>query len=210
MPEDRGATSTQEAFAAVALAHYAALYNTAKRLTQNPSDAQDLVQETYLRAYRFLHRFAPGPQAKAWLFTILRHAHIDTYRQRSRQPAWVDFAAVEPFYADTSSSSAWMDRGIIEETLEYVVQDEVQQALETLPEAFRQVVLLADLEECSYNEIAARVGCPVGTVMSRLFRGRRLLRRRLETFAREAGYIKSAQNDAARPPGAGLEPVFAH
>lgn len=189
----------QETFAAVALEHYAALYSTSKQLTRNTCEAQDLVQETYLRAYRFFHRFEPGTHAKAWLFTILRNAHISTIRKTLRQPVRVDFEQVEPWYAATSPASSWMRSGPIEERLKNVIQDEVKQALDELPEKYRQVVLLADLEDFSYRDIATVVGCPAGTVMSRLFRGRKLLRRRLAVFAREAGYIKCLHNDQPKP-----------
>lgn len=190
MPEKRESQSKQAEFEAVALEYIDALYNTAMRMTRNPSAAQDLVQETYLKAYRFFDRFEPGTNLKAWLFTILRNTYINAYRKTARQQPQVDFAHVSLFYADTSSSSEWQDRGSVEEMLRHVVQDDVKRALDELPEEYRMVVLLADLEDFSYKEIAAIVDCPVGTVMSRLFRGRRLLRKSLEDFARKSGYIK--------------------
>lgn len=183
-------SSVSEAFEAIALEHFDALYNTAVRLTRNATEAQDLVQETYLKAYRFFHRFEPGTNIKAWLFTILRNTYINTYRRAVRQQSQVDFEQVSPFYADTSPSPAWDDRKSMEEMLHHVVQDDVKRALDDLPEEYRIVVLLADLEDFSYKEIAAIVACPVGTVMSRLFRGRRLLRKHLEDFAKKSGYIK--------------------
>jgi RNA polymerase sigma-70 factor (ECF subfamily) len=179
-----------EAFEAIALEHFDALYNTAMRLTRNPSTAQDLVQETYLKAYRFFHRFEPGTNIKAWLFTILRNTYINVYRKTVRQQPQVDFEQVSPFYADPDASSEWGERSSVEEMLHYVVHDDVKRALDDLPEEYRMVVLLADLEDFSYKEIADIVGCPVGTVMSRLFRGRRLLRKSLEDFAKKSGYIK--------------------
>jgi RNA polymerase sigma-70 factor, ECF subfamily len=182
-----------EGFEAVALAHYQAVYTVAKHLTQHPSDAQDLVQDTYLRAYRFWHRFVPGTHVKAWLCTILRHVHITAYRKHSRHPGEREVATGAPVSADPLPAPVWSAPGDIEERLAYVVQDEVKQALEALPAAYRHVVLLADLGEYSYKDIAAIVGCPLGTVMSRLSRGRQLLRQHLETFARQAGYIKGRQ-----------------
>lgn len=190
MAEARQPKSPQAEFEAIALVHFDALYNTALRLTRNPSAAQDLVQETYLKAYRFFDRFEPGTNMKAWLFTILRNTYINTYRRTVRQQPQVDFEQVAPFYADPSASSEWADRGSVEEMLRHVVQDDVKRALDDLPEDYRMVVLLADLEDFSYKDIATIVGCPVGTVMSRLFRGRRLLRKHLEEFARKSGYIK--------------------
>ncbi|GIX47544.1 MAG: RNA polymerase sigma factor RpoE [Candidatus Tectimicrobiota bacterium] len=200
MAEAAAWKSKQEAFAAVALAHSSALYHTALRLTRDPDAAQDLVQETYLRAYRFFHRFQPGTQAKAWLITILRHAYINAWRQAVRRPAQVDFAAVEPVYA--APDSAPERPGRLEAQLDHLLQDEVKQALASLPEPYRQVVVLADLEDYAYKEIAARLDCPIGTVMSRLFRARRRLRRQLEAFARAAGYLQSPPQDTARPPAA--------
>lgn len=190
MPEEQEFQSRREEFEALALAYFDALYNTALRMTRNPSAAQDLVQETYLKAYRFFDRFEPGTNLKAWLFTILRNTYINAYRKTARQQQQVDFEHVRLFYADTSASSAWQDRGSVEELLRHVVQDDVKRALDELPDEYRLVVLLADLEDFSYKEIAAIVDCPVGTVMSRLFRGRRLLRKSLEDFAKKSGYIK--------------------
>lgn len=189
MPEEREPGSAQAVFEAIALEHFDALYNTAMRLTRNPSEAQDLVQETYFKAYRFFHRFEPGTNVKAWLFTILRNTYINAYRKVSRQQR-VDFEQVIPLYPAPDPSPEWAERGTVEEMLRHVVQDDVKRALDDLPDEYRMVVLLADLEDFSYKEIAGIVGCPVGTVMSRLFRGRRLLRKSLADFARKAGYIK--------------------
>lgn len=190
VPEDYRSESTREEFEALALEHFDALYNTAMRLTRNPGEAQDLVQETFLKAYRFFHRFEPGTNIKAWLFTILRNTYINAYRKASRQQQQVDFDQVAPFYADPSAISEWTNRGSVEEMLHYLVQDDVKRALEALPDEYRMVILLADLEDFAYKEIADIVGCPVGTVMSRLFRGRRLLRKSLAEFAKKSGYIK--------------------
>jgi len=187
--EDREAKQRREAFEALALEHFDALYNTAVRLTRNPSEAQDLVQETFLKAFRFYHRFEPGTNIKAWLFTILRNTYINVYRKAARQQQ-VDFDQVAPFYADTADPLVWEDRSTVEEMLRHLVQDDVKRALEALPDDYRMVVLLADLEDFAYKEIAEIVGCPVGTVMSRLFRGRRLLRKSLAEFAKKSGYVK--------------------
>jgi len=187
--EDREAKQRREAFEALALEHFDALYNTAVRLTRNPSEAQDLVQETFLKAFRFYHRFEPGTNIKAWLFTILRNTYINVYRKAARQQQ-VDFDQVAPFYADTADPLVWEDRSTVEDMLRHLVQDDVKRALEALPDDYRMVVLLADLEDFAYKEIAEIVGCPVGTVMSRLFRGRRLLRKSLAEFAKKSGYVK--------------------
>jgi len=187
--EDREAKQRREDFEALALEHFDALYNTAVRLTRNPSEAQDLVQETFLKAFRFYHRFEPGTNIKAWLFTILRNTYINVYRKAARQQQ-VDFDQVAPFYPDTAEPPVWANRSTVEETLRHLVQDDVKRALEALPYEYRMVVLLADLEDFAYKEIADIVGCPVGTVMSRLFRGRRLLRKSLAEFAKKSGYVK--------------------
>jgi RNA polymerase sigma-70 factor (ECF subfamily) len=190
VPEDYPSESIREEFEALALEHFDALYTTAMRLTRNPGEAQDLVQETFLKAYRFYHRFEPGTNIKAWLFTILRNTYINAYRKASRQQQQVDFDQVAPFYAAPSTPSEWTSRGSAEDILRHLVQDDVKRALEALPDEYRMVVLLADLEDFAYKEIADIVGCPVGTVMSRLFRGRRLLRKSLAEFAKQSGYIK--------------------
>jgi RNA polymerase sigma-70 factor (ECF subfamily) len=187
--EDREAKQRREAFEALALEHFDALYNTAVRLTRNPSEAQDLVQETFLKAFRFYHRFEPGTNIKAWLFTILRNTYINVYRKAARQQQ-VDYDQIAPFYADTADPLVWEDRSTVEDMLRHLVQDDVKRALEALPDDYRMVVLLADLEDFAYKEIAEIVGCPVGTVMSRLFRGRRLLRKSLAEFAKKSGYVK--------------------
>jgi len=182
--------SKQEEFEAVALEHFHTLYSTALRLTRNASEAQDLVQETLLKAYRFFDRFEPGTNVKAWLFTILRNTYINMYRKTMRQQEQVEFERIEPFYADSPSDPEWTDQESLEAMLHYLVQDDVKRALDALPEAYRIVVLLADMAELSYKDIATIVGCPEGTVMSRLFRGRRLLRKSLQAFARQSGYVK--------------------
>ena len=189
VPEASDSQRAQEEFEAIALEHFDALYNTALRLTREPSEAEDLVQETFLKAFRFFHRFEPGTNMKAWLFTILRNTYINAYRKAARQQQ-VDFDQVVPLYAAPETSKEWSNQQSVEEMLRYVVQDDVKRALDELPEEYRIVVLLADLEDFSYKEIASIVGCPVGTVMSRLFRGRRLLRKNLADFAKKSGFIK--------------------
>ena len=192
MPEPWEPRGKQEAFEMVVLEHLHTLYSTALRLTRNPSEAQDLVQETLLKAYRFFERFEPGTNVKAWLFTILRNTYINMYRKTVRQQEQVDFERIEPFYADTANEPEWewTDQEALEAMLRYLVQDDVKRALDALPEVYRIVVLLADLAELSYKDIATIIGCPEGTVMSRLFRGRRLLRKSLQEFARKSGYVK--------------------
>lgn len=165
-------------------AHLDALYRTALRLTGRPQDAEDLVQETFLRAWRSLHTYRAGTNPKAWLFRILHNAHIDRYRAATRTVPTVDeIEGQDPAF-------------VVHETPESVVADavmeaEVRDALMKLPEVFRACVVLADLEGFSYQEIADTLGIPRGTVMSRLFRGRRAMRKALADYGRTHGYARA-------------------
>ena len=166
--------------------HLDALYRVALRLTANPSDAEDLVQETMLRAYRSWERYTPGTNAKGWLLTILRHLFINEYRRRSRHPETVDVDTIEPFalfqeVQEEDPQGAFFDK---------IVDDEVLRAVDQLPEAFREAVTLSDVEGLSYEEVAKVLDVPVGTVKSRLYRGRRLLQAQLYDYAVSMGYIK--------------------
>lgn len=169
------------------------LYGAAVRLTRNPADAEDLVQETFLKAYRAYATFEEGTNLKAWLYRILTNTFINNYRRDTRRPQETDLGELEDLYlfrrlaretSPTSSGSAE------DQLLEGLVEEDIKQAIESLPENFRMVVLLADLEGFSYKEIADILEIPVGTVMSRLYRGRRLLEEALLKYAREHGYIR--------------------
>jgi RNA polymerase sigma-70 factor (ECF subfamily) len=195
-----------EAFVALAVEHFQTLYRVARRLTDDPDAARDLVQETYLRAYRFFHRFEPGTNARAWLLTILRHTFINTYRKTGGRHQ-VEWPTVEPWYTVDIFPSLAGEAVVSAATLRHMVQDEVMAALDALPEVFRRVVVLADLEDLSYHEIAVAVGCPIGTVMSRLCRGRQQLRQRLEPFARQSGYLQAKPACSDDSPPADLKPV---
>ncbi|HXJ30773.1 MAG TPA: sigma-70 family RNA polymerase sigma factor [Gemmatimonadales bacterium] len=180
-PEERRAGFEQEA-----LVHLDTLYRVALRLTANASDAEDLVQETMLRAYRSWDRYTPGTNAKGWLLTILRHLFINEYRRRSRHPETVDVDTIEPFalfqeVQEEDPQGAFFDK---------IVDDEVLRAVDQLPEAFREAVTLSDVEGMSYEEVAKVLDVPVGTVKSRLYRGRRLLQTKLYDYAVSMGYIK--------------------
>lgn len=193
MFEPNMAGSRHKTFEAVALTHFDTMYNVAMACTRNPDEAQDLVQETYYRAYRFWESFQPGTRVQAWLLTILRHTHISAYRKASRQRLHAQVEPVASWDDDVSFTSAWTDPASMEAMLRHLVQDEVKQAIDALPETYRLPVILADLAACSYQEIATILGCPLSTVMSRLFRGRRLLRTRLQAFAEASGYIGARQ-----------------
>ena len=171
-------------FEEVALPHLPLLYRVAYRLTGKRADAEDLVQETLFKAFRAFHQFQEGTNCKAWLLTILRHTHLDHVRKTAKEPPTEPWDKVEPL-VDGSQLSVEQ----IEFALEKALPAEVEQALRTLPPQQRLSVILADLEEMSYEEIARVLDCPVGTVRSRLHHGRALLRQRLWEFAKARGYI---------------------
>ncbi len=184
-----------EEFETAALSHMDALYRTALRMTRKKEDAEDLVQETYSKAFRSASQFQAGTNLKAWLFRILTNSYINEYRKRSRRPKQVDVAGVEDddffFFNQMVNNGAWKPERSAEETvLSQLVDHEVREALEGIPESFRIPVLLADIEDFSYKEIAAMLKIPIGTVMSRLYRGRRLLERALGEYAIRVGAKK--------------------
>jgi len=176
-------------FEVEALRHLDALYRTALRMTRSEADAEDLVQETYIRAFRFRDQFTLGTNMKAWLFRILTNTFINTYRRKTAQPEVTDLDGIDEFslyrrMADDRAASSSPDPEA--ELLKTVVDTEVTDALEELPEKFRTTVLL-DVEGFSYKEIAEMLSIPIGTVMSRLHRGRKFLQKRLYDLARERG-----------------------
>ena len=181
-------------FEAAAMPFVDALYNTAYRMTRNSEDAEDLVQETYLKAYRYYDKFEEGTNFKAWLFKIMKNTFINNYRKRQQAPALSDFADIEEsFESQVSEETARQTKNPEEEFLENVLDEDVQRALDELPPDYRMVVILADLEGFAYKEIADILEVPVGTVMSRLYRGRRLLEKEMLMFAREHGYIRGGE-----------------
>jgi RNA polymerase sigma-70 factor (ECF subfamily) len=163
------------------------LYNFAYRLTQEADDAKDLVQDTYLRAYRFIDSFQQGTNAKAWLFRILKNSFINEYRKRKKEPGKVDYQEVEAFY-----NSEDVDRQITPdlrvESLKDMMGDEISNALNALDVDFRTVIILCDLEGFTYEEMAKILDIPIGTVRSRLHRARQLLKEKLSAYARSMGY----------------------
>ncbi len=171
----------REAFSREALTHIHRLYGMALRLTQNGTDAEDLVQETYLKAFRFAARFEEGTNMRAWLFTILTNTFRNRRRDAGRDPVAVDSEAVEEAMAQPDGQNSPEQR-----LLDSALDADVQAALDRLPEAFRQAVWLRDVEDFTYAEIAEMVEVPIGTVMSRISRGRRLLHAFLRDRARRA------------------------
>jgi len=183
------------------------LYNTAYRMTRSAEDAEDLVQETYFKAYKYYDKFEEGTNLKAWLFKILKNTFINNYRKRKLEPRSVDFAEIEDSFErivrrDNTDQPADPEA----EYFHGVLDDDVKRALDSLPYDYRMVVVLADLEDFSYKEIAEILDCPVGTVMSRLYRGRKLLEKALLKYARLHGYIRGAEPNKMRtrpkPPAA--------
>jgi RNA polymerase sigma-70 factor (ECF subfamily) len=180
-------------FEEVAIPHLDALFNFALKLTHDRKDAEDLVQETFLRAYRFFDTYEAGTQIKAWLFRILRNAYINRYRAARIRPEEVDLEKIEAGYERMIDEEFLRDRQVStpeEILLEGVLGEEVEQAMASLPEEFRAVVTLALVEDLSYREIAAILGIPAGTVMSRLHRGRKLLQAALLEYARAKGILR--------------------
>lgn len=170
----------RQEFEETALVHMDRIYNTALRLTRNKTEAEDLFQETFLRAYRFFHQFQPGTNCRAWLFTILRSLFVNRIRQTSRTR--VDFDE-ERLYREPGVGGAVPqdpEVGIFHR----LAGGDIQRAIEALPPKLREAVVLADLEGCSYREIAEICRCPLGTVMSRLYRGRQVLRVALKEYAK--------------------------
>ncbi len=176
----------REDFEREALVHLDTLYNVALRLTGNKSDAEDLIQETVLKAYRAWDKYEAGTNCRAWLVTIMRNTFINKFRRESRQPSTVQYDSVE----DTSVFEAVQDKDPEGSFFRFIVDDEVKRAIQGLPEEFRIPVVLSDIEGMSYAEIAEIMELPVGTVKSRLFRGRRRLQQRLYKYAVEMGYVR--------------------
>jgi RNA polymerase sigma-70 factor, ECF subfamily len=176
------------------------LYAAALRMTRNPADAEDLVQEAMMRAYRAFDRFEAGTNLKAWLFRILTNAYINTYRKKQREPQKISSDEVEEFdlYQELKGRNGEFGRSAESEVLDGLVDEDIIKALDDLPEQFRMAVILSDVEDFSYAEMAQIMDVPLGTVMSRLHRGRKALQKRLWELAKDRGIIKD-QKDKQRP-----------
>jgi len=165
------------------------LYSAALRLTRNPSDAEDLVQEAYLRAFRGFSGFEEGTNLRAWMYRILTNTFINAYRKKQREPVTVQEDDVEDWYLYDKLGETGVEPSAEAEVLQRMPDEDVQRALEDLPEGFRLAVLLADVEGFAYKEIAEILDIPIGTVMSRLHRGRRALEKALWEKVRERGLV---------------------
>ena len=186
----------QGTFAGQAMEHMPALYAAAMRMTRNKADAEDLVQETYLKAYRGFGGFTEGTNLKAWLYRILTNTYINIYRAKKRRPEETDVEDFESLYLYhrlSASEGASAGRSAEEQVLDRFTEAEVKDAIEALPEQFRMAVILGDVEGFSYKEMAEILDVPIGTVMSRLHRGRRALQKRLYDFGRQRGLVPARE-----------------
>jgi len=180
----------RQEFEREAVKHLDGLYATALRLTRSTSDAEDLVQDAFLKAYRFYDHFEAGTNLKAWLFKILTNTFINKYRRSTRERSVLEGADADPVGEGVMSNAAL--RSLVDPvgtTLSPIVGQEIQAALDELPEDYRLMIVLADVEELSYKEIADVVGCPIGTVMSRLHRARKMMQKRLVDHAVSLGIV---------------------
>lgn len=168
--------------------HINSMYNFAFRLTMDEDDANDLVQDTYLKAFRFINSFQKGTNAKAWLFRILKNSFINDYRKKSKEPAKVDYQEVETFYNSEDAEADNITPDLRSESLSEMIGDEVANALNSLAVDFRTVIILCDIEGFTYEEMAKILDIPIGTVRSRLHRARNLLKDKLRGYAKTMGY----------------------
>ena len=177
----------QEVFDEEFMPHIDSMYNFAYRLTFNEDDSKDLVQDTYLKAFRFIESFERGTNAKAWLFRILKNSFINDFRKKSKQPAKVDYQEIESYYnSDDVDKTITTDLRV--ETVQDMIGDEISNALNSLDVDFRTVIILCDLEGFKYDEMAKILDIPIGTVRSRLHRARNLLKENLRDYANKMGY----------------------
>jgi RNA polymerase sigma-70 factor, ECF subfamily len=186
LSEDEIAGLTEE-FKKEALPHIGILRNYAYKMTGNELDADDLLQETFLRAFRFFHKFEKGTNCKAWLFRIMKNLFINNYRKNQKSPGKVDYEEIENFFENIKSEK--LDSSDLQEKVfANLLDDQVTLALNSLQDDFKTVIILCDLEGLSYEEIAEFVQCPIGTVRSRLHRARKLLAQKLYKYAKSKGY----------------------
>lgn len=180
-------------FESEAIPHMDALYNFAIKMTGDSDDASDLLQETYLKAFRFWEHFEKGTNCKAWLFRVMKNTFINTYRKKKKEPLKVDYEEIENFYENikhSSTNNTHLEKDIYDNLLD----DELSSAISSLPEDFRTVIILCDIERYTYEEIADFVDIPVGTVRSRLHRARKMLFTKLYKYADDKGYVNKSKD----------------
>lgn len=184
---DKEQAKRAEIFEKELLPHIDALKTFAYHLTFDDQDAEDLVQETYMKAYRFIDKYNEGTNAKAWLFKILKNAYINQYRKKVKRPTRVDFEEIISYHdTDDNSKTNYLD--LREEIFENIMGDEITKEINNLPIDFRTVVLLCDVEGFTYEEISKIIDVPIGTVRSRLFRARNILKEKLKAYAESQGF----------------------
>ena len=189
----------QADFEADAMQYAPQLYSAALRMTRHPADAEDVLQETFLKAYRAYHTYTQGTNLKAWMYRILTNSYINIYRRKQRQPDESDLAEIEDLYLYRrlgGAEGATRSRSAEDELIDLLTEHKVKEALEGLPENFRMPVLLADVEGFSYKEIAEILDIPLGTVMSRLHRGRKAMQKALFEFAKDRRLVPDAVDAA--------------
>lgn len=192
MTQPRDEKAIRAAFREEAAPHVDALFGTAMRLTKNEGDAEDLIQETMLKAFRYFHKYEQGTNCKAWLFKIMHNTFINRYRRAQRRKEYLigdDFRPLQERAVAPEDNELHQFFGDQDTMFHRLFGDEVKEALEDIPVDFRMVVLLADLQDFAYKEIAEIMDCPIGTVMSRLYRGRRMLQANLVDYAVKRGYV---------------------
>lgn len=186
---DNATKKLYDDFQREAIPHMAAVYNYALKITGDEDDANDLVQETYLKAFRFFDKFEKGTNCKAWLFRILKNSYINDYRKNVKEPNKVDYEDVQNFYENIQPSEINTNH-FEQDAFSNLLDDEITKVMSALPEDFRTIIILSDIEGFTYEEIADFVDIPVGTVRSRLHRARKMLYSLLYDYAKDKGYMK--------------------